>query len=174
MLFFPRSVGLCRRTDSWGWVLDKLGNRLTYFFSVLTWSPFTLLQGLAQGVPSLLGMRLGLGLAEAPCFPTNSRVVADWFPEGERARATAVYTVGEYLGLAAFGPILFWISNRYSWRAMFFAVGAVGIVFGLIWRWLYRDRSPHANRAPVSWKGAERLLRLRPIWGASLGQFGGN
>ena len=29
------------------------------------------------------------------------------FPQHERARATATYTVGEYIGLAAFSPLLF-------------------------------------------------------------------
>ena len=37
---------------------------------------------------SLLTFRLGLGIAEAPCFPTNSRVLSTWFPQHERARAT--------------------------------------------------------------------------------------
>jgi predicted dehydrogenase len=34
-----------------------------------------------MGLYSLLSLRLGLGISEAPCFPANSRIVAIWFPQ---------------------------------------------------------------------------------------------
>ena len=144
------------------------------------WSLFTLVQGFVTGVSSLLAFRLGLGVSEAPCFPTNSRVVATWFPEHERAQATAVYTVGEYLGLACFGPLLFWISRTLGWRVLFLAVGAAGLVFAAIWWTLYREpetQEPSANRPrgnAVQWDQIGKLLRRRQVWGACIGQFGGN
>lgn len=145
----PEALGVVFSAFGWsyaaaqvpgGWVLDRLGNKLTYFLSVVMWSFFTLLQGFARGIPSLFAYRFGLGLAEAPCFPTNGRVVAEWFPERERARATAIYTAGEYVGLAAFGPLLYWISSVFTWRAMFFAVGLMGLLFGAAWWLLYEER----------------------------------
>ena len=185
----PEVMGLVFSAFSWsyaasqipgGWLLDRLGSKLTYFLSVTFWSVFTLLQGFAVGLKSLLTFRLGLGASEAPCFPVNSRIVGTWFPEKERARATAVYTVGEYLGLACFGPALFWVTGQFGWRALFYIVGAVGVAFGLVWWVSYREpeggeeASPAAKPAPVSWAQARRLLGFRQIWGASLGQFGGN
>lgn len=179
-----------------GVFLDRYGPRLTYFLSVGLWSVFTLLQGFATGLYSLLAFRFGLGVTEAPCFPTNSRVVSTWFPQRERARATGVYTVGEYLGLACFSPLLFWLLGGFGWRSLFLATGAAGIVFAIVW-WL-RYREPHEHRAvnraeldhiaaggglgqPVdgadsafSWARVRGLLRHRQVWGACLGQFGGN
>ena len=38
----------------------------------------------------LFGLRLLLGLAEAPAFPANSRIVAAWFPAAERGTAAAI------------------------------------------------------------------------------------
>jgi len=183
----PAIMGVMFSAFSWAYALgqipggvflDRVGNKLTYFCAVTVWSLFTLLQSAASGVYSLMGFRLGLGLSEAPCFPVNSRVVAAWFPMQERARATAVYTVGEYLGLAGFGPALFWITRRFGWRAMFLAVGAAGLLFGLAWWKLYREPA-HASaatptRAAFSWLRVRRLLGFRQIWGVSLGQFGGN
>jgi ACS family D-galactonate transporter-like MFS transporter len=194
----PQMLGVVFSAFSWayaaaqipgGILLDRLGSRLTYFLAVAFWSLFTLLQGAAVNLATLLGMRLGLGLAEAPCFPTNSRVVAAWFPQRETARATAIYTLGEYLGLACFGPALYWITSHFGWRAMFVIVGLAGIAFAVLWWIVYRDPGHHdaaqtepapATAAPrngqtaFSWAQVRRLLRFRQIWGACIGQFGGN
>ncbi|MET5020903.1 MFS transporter, partial [Burkholderia pseudomallei] len=77
--------------------------------------------------------RLGLGLSEAPCFPTKSPVVATLCPQKERAMATGTYTVGENLGLAFLSPVLFALMGAVGWRTLFWVVGGVGIVFGFDW-----------------------------------------
>jgi MFS transporter, ACS family, D-galactonate transporter len=190
----PALMGVLLSAFSWAYVagqipggvlLDRFGNRLTYFFAVTFWSLFTLLHGFATSRYGLMVVRLGLGVSEAPCFPTNSRVVAIWFPQQERARATSIYTVGEYLGLACFGPALYWIASRFGWRSMFVVVGTAGILFGLVWWKLYQDpptnvehislpNPPLIRSVPFSWSQVRQLLRVRQIWGACLGQFGGN
>ncbi|WP_404822742.1 MFS transporter [Burkholderia anthina] len=179
-----------------GIFLDRFGSRVTYMLALTFWSAFTLLQGLATGIKSLLLFRFALGVSEAPCFPVNSRVVATWFPQHERARATGVYTVGEYLGLACFAPSLFWLEANFGWRVPFIVVGAIGMVFGLVWWFVYREPqdSKSVNRAeldyigsgaadaargrveatPFSWSNIGRLLKRRQIAGACLGQFAGN
>ena len=95
----PATMGVIFSAFSWtyalaqvpgGMMLDKLGTRLTYGLSLGFWSLFTLLHGFAQNVATLLTFRLGLGVAEAPCFPANSRVLSTWFPQQERARANSV------------------------------------------------------------------------------------
>jgi ACS family D-galactonate transporter-like MFS transporter len=185
----PTAMGVVFSAFSWsyaaaqvpgGWMLDRMGSRLTYFLAVSFWSLFTLMQGFAKGFMSLVAFRLGLGVSEAPCFPTNSRVVAAWFPEQERAQATAVYTVGEYLGLACFGPLLFWIARSFGWRALFFVVGAAGLMFASVWWALYREPEAGGKDAargrgnPIRWNQVAQLLQHRQVWGASIGQFGGN
>jgi ACS family D-galactonate transporter-like MFS transporter len=177
-----------------GAFLDWIGVRLAYFWSVTLWSVFTLLQGLSTGLYSLLAYRLGLGIAEAPCFPANSRILSTWFPQHERARATSAYSVGQYFGLAFLSPLLFWIVATFGWRALFLIAGAFGIAFGVVWLRLYREPHdcPRANQAELDyiraggglghegprvrfeWRNMARLLRKRQILGASIGQFGGN
>ncbi|HCZ9100722.1 TPA: MFS transporter [Klebsiella michiganensis] len=176
-----------------GMFLDRFGNKLTYALSIFFWSTFTLLQSFAVGLKSLLLLRLGLGISEAPCFPVNSRVVSKWFPQHERARATATYTVGEYIGLAAFSPLLFLILEHHGWRTLFFLTGGLGIAFTFVWWKFYHE--PHESKTankeeleyigventtsvneniPFNWHDAKRLLCCRQIIGASLGQFAGN
>ncbi|MCA8449180.1 MFS transporter [Burkholderia vietnamiensis] len=184
-----------------GLFLDRFGSKITYYWSMTLWSFCTLLQGFVPGVATLLACRLGLGVTEAPCFPTNSRVVATWFPQSERAMATGTYTVGEYIGLAFFSPVLFALMGAFGWRSLFWVVGAVGIVFGLVWWKLYHEprNHPGANSEELSyieaggglvhgvrkdggkpaqtrfsWAMAGRLLKKRQLAGICLGQFAGN
>jgi ACS family D-galactonate transporter-like MFS transporter len=157
------------------------------------WSAFTALQGLANGLVSLLAYRLGLGAAEAPCFPANSRVLTSWFPQHERARANSIYAVGQYFGLAFLSPLLYWITAEFGWRVLFIAAGLVGLVFAVFWLALYREprESGFANAAELdyiarggarevegktrlTWSIAGKILAKRQILGASIGQFAGN
>jgi ACS family D-galactonate transporter-like MFS transporter len=178
-----------------GIFLDRFGTKLTYFLSLTFWSLSTLLHGLATNLASLLTFRFALGVSEAPCFPTNSRVVATWFPQQERAFATGVYTVGEYVGLAFLSPLLFWIMGAFGWRAMFLVVGVAGILFGLVWWRSYREPhesatvnqaeldyvaagggivTPKSANAKFEWRLVGRLLRFRQLVGICIGQFAGN
>ncbi|CAD6527478.1 putative glucarate transporter [Paraburkholderia kirstenboschensis] len=205
-------MGLLFSVFSWSYVasqipgglfLDRFGSKLTYFLSMTFWSLCTLAQGLVHGIAGLFVFRLGLGVSEAPCFPTNSRVVATWFPQSERAMATGTYTVGEYIGLAFFSPFLFMLMGAFGWRSLFYVVGGVGIVFGAIWWLMYREPRDHpsANQAELDyieaggglthrhkdsgaaaapaksgfeWRTIGRLLKHRQLTGICLGQFAGN
>jgi MFS transporter, ACS family, D-galactonate transporter len=178
-----------------GAVLDRFGTRLVYFVSLIGWSLVTMFQGLVQGVGAFIGLRVALGLCEAPCFPANSRVLNSWFPQHERARANSIYAVGQSAGLAFFVVPLFWIAAQYTWRGLFVAAGGIGVLFGVIWYVVYREPvdSSHANQAeldyiaagggfakdtiaqtPMSWANIVRIGRLRPILVISLAQFCGN
>ena len=177
-----------------GAILDKIGTKLTYFWSVTLWSTFILLHAITTGFWSLLSYRLGLGVTEAPCYPANSRILATWFPQKERARANSVYAVGQYFGLAFLTPLLFWIVAAFGWRALFAAAGVLGLLFAAAWLKSYREPGEHPaiNQAELdyieaggglsvtprptrfSWQSLRILFRHRQIVGASLGQFAGN
>lgn len=177
-----------------GALLDRIGVRLTYAGSLILWSAATFIHGLMSSVAGLFTMRLALGLAEAPCYPSNSRILNNWFPQAERARATGVYSVGQYVGVGFMLPVLVWIVSNWGWRSLFFIVGGIGTLYGLIFWWQYRDpnESRRVNsreldiiaegggltapvaKVPFTLKNIGRLLSERQILGASIGQFCGN
>ena len=177
-----------------GIFLDRFGTRRAYTVALVGWSACTAAMGLVVGLPQLVLTRIGVGMFEAPCFPANSRVLASWFPQQERARANAIYSVGQYAGIGFFSVPLFLITQAFGWRWLFGIVGAIGVVFGLLWWRVYRDpaQSTRVNDAemrhiesggggeykgqPVqfSWNQIAMLLRHRQVVGASIGQFGGN
>ena len=88
-----------------GWVLDRVGPRITFGVAMIFWSIVTGSISLAKGFGSLLGLRLALGVAETPAFPANNALVSRWFPTKERGLATGAYTAGEYVGLAIAAPL---------------------------------------------------------------------
>jgi ACS family D-galactonate transporter-like MFS transporter len=134
-----------------GRFLDLVGAKITYFVAILGWSAATLLQGFSSGFLSLFGLRAITGVFEAPSFPTNNRVISAWFPEQERTGAIALYTSGQYVGLAFFTPILIWVQHVSSWHWVFITTGAVGIIWSLVWLYTYKSvqKDRHANKAEV-------------------------
>ncbi|NBC36181.1 MFS transporter [Novosphingobium sp. FSY-8] len=198
----PEDMGWIFSAFSWtyalaqipgGYVIDRLGTRTTYALSLGLWSLMTAMHGAMIGFISLIVARLLLGLAEAPCFPANSRVLSTWFPQQERAKATGVYTVGEYIGLGLLIPVLSWILATYGWRVMFVVVGVLGMGFAALFYRMYREPGEStANQAELdliaagggfsggtaslgfSWNRVGQLMRKRQIAGASIGQFCSN
>src|SRR5215212_840032 len=92
----PTQMGLVFSAFSWSYAalqipggifLDRFGTRITYAIALVGWSAFTSAMGLVNSLTGLVLTRVGIGTFEAPCFPANSRVLASWFPQQERARA---------------------------------------------------------------------------------------
>jgi len=177
-----------------GIFLDRFGTRITYSLALTLWSGFTAFMGVVASLPMLLFARIGVGVFEAPCFPANSRILATWFPQHERARANSVYSVGMNFGLGFLSVPLFWITQQFGWRGLFLIVGGLGIAYSFVWWALYRNpnESKTVNRAELDyieaggggeykgqplhfkWRHIGALLRHRQVIGASIGQFGGN
>lgn len=122
-----------------GWLLDKYGSKIVYAFSIVIWSVFTIMQGwigfLSAGtaVIALFALRFLVGLAESPAFPANARIVAAWFPSNERGTASAFFNSGQYFATVIFAPLMGWIANDFGWRYVFYTMGGIGVLTGLIW-----------------------------------------
>ena len=100
--------------------------------SVILWSLMTAMCGIAGSFVALLVFRIGVGIGEAGLTPAANSIISDYFPPRSRARAIAIYTMGITLGgvLAnAFGGP---ITELFSWREAFLALGVPGVIFGLI------------------------------------------
>jgi MFS transporter, ACS family, glucarate transporter len=144
-----------------GWLLDRFGSKKVYFASILAWSVFTALQGgisfltatVGTAVVALFALRLLVGLAEAPSFPANGRIVAAWFPARERGTASAIFNSAQYFATVLFAPLMGWVTHAYGWPAVFWMMGAVGIVASVVWLKVMDNPATHpsANAAEVAW-----------------------
>ena len=180
-----------------GLLVDYLGPRLLYALSLVSWSVMTLLQGFVNQFSLLFSLRLGVGMLEAPAYPINNHIVTSWFPHQERAFAIAIYTSGQYVGLALLAPAMMSIQHYMGWRMLFILTGLVGIVWGIFWYVLYRDpeASRRVNRAELDhiekggglihkpdgtdarksstfkWENLKIVFSHRKLWGIYIGQF---
>jgi len=126
-----------------GIMVDYVKPRILYPIILVLWSLATLFQGLVSSLGALIGLRAAIGVFEAPSYPTNNKIVTSWFPEEERASAIAMYTSGQFIGLAFLTPALVAIQFYYGWRGLFIISGLLGIVWAGIWYIFYRDPQDH-------------------------------
>ena len=203
----PLKMGLIFSAFSWtyGWLqipggamVDVFRTRKFYAVIMFFWSAMTALTGFANSLASLIGMRLGLGLFQAPSYPAHNKMVTRWFPTNERATAIAVYTSAQFLVLA-FMPIIFvGMMNAVSWRGLFIITGLVSILGSFAMYAIYRDPKDHksVNQAELdyieeggglvhdggdvkpdtpkekfNWSDLAEAFKHRKLWGVYIGQF---
>ena len=119
---------------------DRFGHRKILSLIVLWWSLFTAFTGLAGGLASLLVIRFMFGIGEAGSSPCSTGVISRWFEKGEVGKAQGYVWAASRLGgaLTPFVviPVILWV----GWRAAFYLLGALGVVWAVVWYWYYRDR----------------------------------
>ncbi|MFC5801045.1 MFS transporter [Streptomyces formicae] len=148
-----------------GWLLDRYGSKKVYGAAIFLWSVFTMLQGAigffaGAAVALLFVLRFLVGLAEAPSFPGNSRIVAAWFPTKERGFAAALFNSAQYFATVAFAPLMGWLVVTMGWEHVFTVVGGVGVALALIWtRVIHPPRShPRMTKGELDHIGAGGAL----------------
>jgi D-galactonate transporter len=133
-----------------GWLLDRFGARRVYAASIFLWSLFTLLQstigllgGAAAAISTLFVLRFAMGAAESPAFPANAKVVATWFPTGERGTASAIFNSAQYFAAVIFTPLMAWLTHAFGWREVYLVMGAAGLVLALTWLKAMKNPADH-------------------------------
>ena len=142
-----------------GWLLDRFGSKVTYFFSIFLWSAFTMMMGGvgfftgAAAVAVLFSLRLLIGVAEAPSFPGNSRLASAWFPTSERGTAAAIFNSAQYFATVLFAPLMGWLVHSLGWQSVFYVMGGLGILVSLLWlKTVYGPKDhPRINAAELEY-----------------------
>lgn len=122
---------------SFGWLIDKIGTKAGYSWSVMVWSLAGMGHALARSVSGFSIARIGLGIGEAGNFPAAMKAVAEWFPKKERALATGIFNSGTSIGVVIALLITPWILVNYGWQEVFWITGALGFVWLIFWLVLY-------------------------------------
>lgn len=122
-----------------GIMVDKWGSHRVWPAAAILWSVITAMMGLASGFWVLFAFRLILGLTEGPHFPALTRVVADWLPKTERATATAIGLSAVPFAHVLGGPLITNLIVSLGWKGMFVVLGVLGVVWSVVWVFLFRD-----------------------------------
>lgn len=167
-----------------GRLMDEIGTRLGFAFSVVVWSLAAIGHSLVRTVTGFGLARFALGVGESGNFPASIKTVAEWFPVRERAFATGIFNAGSNIGAIITPLIVPWIALTWGWRAAFIVTGALGFIWLLFWLPLYRrpqehprvsagelaliQSDPRESTTPVKWSA---LLRHRETWAYAIGKF---
>jgi MFS transporter, Spinster family, sphingosine-1-phosphate transporter len=139
--------------------------------SVIVWSVFTALSGVAQNYWQLLAARVGVGVGEAGCTPPAHSLISDYVPAEKRASAIAFYSLGVPIGSALGLIIGATIADAFGWRWAFAMVGVPGILIGLIAFFTLKEPRimglvtlPKAGSGPSLLATARELTGRKSYW----------
>ncbi|HEY9733751.1 MAG TPA: MFS transporter [Drouetiella sp.] len=132
-------IGYMIMTVGGGIIVDKWGAHKVWPAAAILWSACTALMGLASSFWLLFLFRTMLGIAEGPHFPALTRVVADWLPESERGRATAIGLSAVPVSMVIGAPLLSNMVATMGWKAMFAILGCMGFAWAAVWFVAFRD-----------------------------------
>jgi ACS family hexuronate transporter-like MFS transporter len=144
-----------------GPLIDRLGTRLGYGLCVAWWSIAAALHAFARGVFSLGVFRFLLGMGEAGNWPGAVKVVAEWFPESERALAAGLFNSGSAVGAILAPPIVARLVLKFGWQSAFVFVGLSGLVWLAFWWRIYRTPAALPGEAIEPRAPVLELLRTR-------------
>lgn len=176
-----------------GRIVDKIGAKTGYTISVTIWSIAAMCHALVSSTLGFGIARAALGIGESGNFPAAVKTVTEWFPKRERALATGIFDSGSNIG-ACVAPIMVpWLLGIYGWKAAFIITGAIGFLWLIAWRLIYKQPEKHPKlsaselayiriddtpsekladqglaQEKISWT---RLFSLRPTWSFIAGKF---
>lgn len=183
--------------EQWGWVLsayvlanalfeipsgafgDRFGQRLELTRITAWWSFFTAATGWCVKFWQIVSSRFLFGIGAAGAYPNAAGVISRWFPKREHAAAQGFVWGASRLGGALAPLLLVPFETHFGWRAVFWLLGIVGLLWSAVWWSWFRDEPEQmtgittleleeigvferkSGHGPIPWS---RLLRLPNLW----------
>ncbi|KAF1023478.1 MAG: putative L-galactonate transporter [Paracidovorax wautersii] len=171
-----------------GWLIDRFGPKRILTGAMSVWGVVTAGAAAVNAFAPLYGLRMLLGVTEAPFFPASIKVMHRWFAQRERGLPTSVINTGSQIANAIAPPLLTVLMLTLGWRGMFIAIGLASIPLLAIWLLCFRmpsaseAREIHGAEAPPPTPqpaaapaqpdaGWSALFRQRVTWFMILGNF---
>jgi ACS family hexuronate transporter-like MFS transporter len=171
-----------------GYVLDAIGTKIGFAVFALAWSLACASAALATGWQSMALFRGLLGLTEAAGIPAGVKATTEWFPAKERSVAIGWFNIGSSIGALCAPPLVVWCILHAGWKWAFVVVGAIGIVWTLLWTFFYKhprdqkmlldserdyilsgQEAKHADDAKKA--GWRQIVKSRNFWSIAIPRF---
>ena len=145
---------------------DRHGHRKVLTEIVLWWSMFTAFTGLAGGLVSLLIIRFMFGVGEAGSSPCSTGVISRWFEKHEVGKAQGYVWAASRMGGALTPFVVIPVMSWVGWRAAFYLLGALGVVWAVVWYIAYPQPLPRGeeSKAVPHEGGLRAAVRHRQFW----------
>jgi MFS transporter, ACS family, hexuronate transporter len=173
-----------------GRVIDVLGAKRGYIIAVVIWTSAhlacSLLGFLSPSVMlvSFMVTQAVLGLGQGGNFPAALKVVAEWFPQRERAFAIGIFNAGSNVG-AIITPLLVpFVMLAFGWQWAFVATGALSLLWLVVWipfygrpaeskglskpELAYIESDPYVPVKQLPWL---KVLKVKETWAYALGKL---
>ena len=118
-----------------GLIADRMGRRRAMIGSILVYSVFTTMCGLAGAIWQLGVFRFLLGLGMGGEWTSGAALVSESWPDKHRGKALAWMQSAWAVGYAAAALVVYAVLPRFGWRAVFF----VGALPALLTLWIRRS-----------------------------------
>ncbi len=116
-----------------GKLMDIIGTRLGFAFSIILWSLASVFHAFSKGLVSLGIFRGLLGLGEAGNWPGAVKSNGEWFPVNQRALAQGIFNAGASVGSIIAPALIAVLYGNYGWRSTYIIIGALGILWVIPW-----------------------------------------
>lgn len=122
-----------------GLLVDRLGAGRVLVMSIIAWSTFTTLTGLAESFIALVVIRVLFGLSEGPFPPAAAKTVTLWFPPGEIGRANGAQLAAIKIGAAVAPLLVAPLILHWGWRSVFYSLLIPGLILAFWVRSLVKE-----------------------------------
>jgi MFS family permease len=156
------------------WFVERINAYRALAAGFALWSIATALTGLANGLVSLIALRVLLGLGEASASPSGSKLLADHLPPARFGLAGGVLGAGIALGPSAGtllgGLVMAW----FGWRMLFALFGLAALAWLVPWLAVARHAEAQGAQALVKTRSYREIIAQRALWGCVLGHLMAN
>ncbi|WP_338747089.1 MFS transporter [Pseudomonas putida] len=139
-----------------GMIIDRLGSKISLGAALLGWSVAQTASGLINSFSAFIGLRVVLGIGEAPMFPSAAKALAEWFEAEKRGTPTGIVLSSTCIGPCLAPPLLTLLMITWGWRGMFIVTGVFGILVAACWFAFYKSKARYLAELPAEER--ERLL----------------
>jgi MFS family permease len=140
---------------AWGPIADRFGRVRTLTLTILCYSLFTLLCGLATSLWQLAALRLLAGIGIGGEWFIGATFVAEEWPEDRRKQGAGYMHTGYYFGFFLAALANYYVGAKYGWRWMFVVGGTPALLvtfirYGVRESATWRERVAEKHRPALS------------------------
>jgi len=114
------------------WLADRYSRKKIVTVSLIAWSAFTALTGMAGSFLHMFLARIGVGIGEAGGSPPSHSIISDLYPKEQRASALGIYSLGIPIGIGFSYLLAGALVESFGWRGTLYVLGVAGIGLALI------------------------------------------